>query len=347
MIDRLQMVMEREGLTAGKFAAALGVQPSAISHILSGRNKPGYDIMCRFAMAFPAYNLEWLLIGKQPMIKEQYADIATIAPINSNRRSYGAHQQSVSPNTQSPQALPSSSNSNAPAEQSSSPDSNSSGATQLTQQPSLELSHEPFSNDLFSENKDQLPSNMLTNSLTHAIDSTNSQVDNAAQQIYAHPVVGEMEHASMEVAENMNEMVDSPISDMANDLCSNSVDPQSQPAEKIIPQNNNSTRNNVIPNEENASAHHELTPNEDSSSDSAELMPNKVGSYASAELMSNEAGSSPSAALTQDEVDSSTRAELMSNENKASACAELTPNRVIICYSNNTFEILTARTASK
>lgn len=69
MIDRLQEILQREGLTAAKFASALGVQPSAISHLLSGRNKPGYDFICRFMMAYPAYNIEWLLVGKQPMLK--------------------------------------------------------------------------------------------------------------------------------------------------------------------------------------------------------------------------------------------------------------------------------------
>lgn len=70
MTDRLQEILRREDLTAAKFASVLGVQPSAISHLLSGRNKPGYDFICRFMMAYPRYNIEWLLIGKQPMLKE-------------------------------------------------------------------------------------------------------------------------------------------------------------------------------------------------------------------------------------------------------------------------------------
>ena len=89
MTDRLQEILRREDLTAAKFASVLGVQPSAISHLLSGRNKPGYDFICRFMMAYPKYNIEWLLIGKQPMLKENIrlaTTTATIAtPENSNK----------------------------------------------------------------------------------------------------------------------------------------------------------------------------------------------------------------------------------------------------------------------
>ena len=80
MTDRLQVILQREGITAAKFASALGVQPSALSHLLSGRNKPSYDFITRFIMAYPAYNIEWLLVGKQPMLKEDLTQSANSAP---------------------------------------------------------------------------------------------------------------------------------------------------------------------------------------------------------------------------------------------------------------------------
>ena len=81
MTDRLQEILRREDLTAAKFASVLGVQPSAISHLLSGRNKPGYDFICRFMMAYPKYSVEWLLIGKQPMLKEDVRPAVTTATV--------------------------------------------------------------------------------------------------------------------------------------------------------------------------------------------------------------------------------------------------------------------------
>lgn len=82
MTDRLQELLQREGLTAAKFASVLGVQPSAISHLLSGRNKPGYDFICRFMMAFPRYNIEWLLLGKQPILKDEQPTSPAIAAVD-------------------------------------------------------------------------------------------------------------------------------------------------------------------------------------------------------------------------------------------------------------------------
>ena len=72
MNTRLQILMSRENLSASKLANFIGVQPSAISHILSGRNKPSYDFILKLAEAFPAYSLEWLLLGNEPMLKVEH-----------------------------------------------------------------------------------------------------------------------------------------------------------------------------------------------------------------------------------------------------------------------------------
>ena len=39
MKERILKVMEKEGLTSSRFAEAIGIQRSAMSHIISGRNK--------------------------------------------------------------------------------------------------------------------------------------------------------------------------------------------------------------------------------------------------------------------------------------------------------------------
>ncbi len=61
---RLQLVMKHYGLTANELADKLRIQKSAVSHLLSGRNKPRFDILQRFAEAFPDLNIRWLLTGK-------------------------------------------------------------------------------------------------------------------------------------------------------------------------------------------------------------------------------------------------------------------------------------------
>lgn len=64
MKDRLNEIIEKEGLTATKFANMINVNPSAISHLLKGRNKPGYDVLVNIAKAFPDISMDWLLTGK-------------------------------------------------------------------------------------------------------------------------------------------------------------------------------------------------------------------------------------------------------------------------------------------
>ena len=61
---RLQEIMEHYQLTASSFAESIGVQRSAISHILSGRNKPSLDFILKILDTFPDIELYWLLNGK-------------------------------------------------------------------------------------------------------------------------------------------------------------------------------------------------------------------------------------------------------------------------------------------
>ena len=67
MQERLNQIIEKKGLTATKFAAMIGVNASTISHILAGRNKPGFDIINNIAKTFPDLNLTWLITGNGSM----------------------------------------------------------------------------------------------------------------------------------------------------------------------------------------------------------------------------------------------------------------------------------------
>ncbi|GHV69759.1 transcriptional regulator [Bacteroidia bacterium] len=63
MKERLNQLMREKGLTATKLAATINANPSAISHFLSGRNKPGYDILYNLSDKFPDINMNWLING--------------------------------------------------------------------------------------------------------------------------------------------------------------------------------------------------------------------------------------------------------------------------------------------
>ena len=45
MKERIQQIMQREGLSPSRFAEEIGIQRSAMSHIISGRNNPSLDVV--------------------------------------------------------------------------------------------------------------------------------------------------------------------------------------------------------------------------------------------------------------------------------------------------------------
>lgn len=70
MKDRLQRFLDLEQLTPARLADILDVQRSGLSHILSGRNKPGFDFINKLLIKFPSLNSEWLITGKGRVYKE-------------------------------------------------------------------------------------------------------------------------------------------------------------------------------------------------------------------------------------------------------------------------------------
>ena len=70
MNRRLLQFLQAENLTQTQFADTLSVARGSVSHILAGRNKPGYDFLESLLLHFPRLNLEWLLTGKGRMYKD-------------------------------------------------------------------------------------------------------------------------------------------------------------------------------------------------------------------------------------------------------------------------------------
>ncbi len=67
--QRLIQVMEHFNLSPSAFAAKLDINRSSMSHIVSGRNKPGLEIIQKLLSAFPVINTSWLLIGSGEMLE--------------------------------------------------------------------------------------------------------------------------------------------------------------------------------------------------------------------------------------------------------------------------------------
>ena len=82
MKDRLTQFLQFEQLSPARFADILGVQRSGISHLLSGRNKPGFDLIEKMLVKFPDLSAEWLITGKGSICKER--NVPTLLPENVN-----------------------------------------------------------------------------------------------------------------------------------------------------------------------------------------------------------------------------------------------------------------------
>ena len=60
---RLQQFLSAENLSQAQFADIIGVARASVSHIIAGRNKPGFDFIYSMAASFPNLNVEWLVTG--------------------------------------------------------------------------------------------------------------------------------------------------------------------------------------------------------------------------------------------------------------------------------------------
>jgi transcriptional regulator with XRE-family HTH domain len=67
MKERILKLIEEEKITAAEFADRMGVQRSNVSHILNGRNNPGYSFIQKIIETFPLINSRWLLTGEGNM----------------------------------------------------------------------------------------------------------------------------------------------------------------------------------------------------------------------------------------------------------------------------------------
>ena len=65
--DRIAHIIRSKNLTATQFAEMMQIQPSNVSHLLSGRNKPSLDFLIKLKDIFPEYSFDWIILGKKPI----------------------------------------------------------------------------------------------------------------------------------------------------------------------------------------------------------------------------------------------------------------------------------------
>ena len=78
MIERMQLLMKINQLSAADLAEKLGTERSGISHFLSGRNKPSLAFVIKLLEKFPEINPDWLIMGSGPMLRSEQKPTATV-----------------------------------------------------------------------------------------------------------------------------------------------------------------------------------------------------------------------------------------------------------------------------
>ena len=85
MNKRLLQFLTSSGISQAALADTLGVARAGVSHIISGRNKPGFDFIESLSLHYPELNIEWLITGRGPMLRsggtENPADLPNVRTV--------------------------------------------------------------------------------------------------------------------------------------------------------------------------------------------------------------------------------------------------------------------------
>ena len=93
MKNQLLKILQYYKLSSTRLAEQLGVQPSGISHILSGRNKPSFDFIQKLIEEYPEIDSNWLITGKGSMIKKEPVQQPISSPTPTERHLFAQIQE--------------------------------------------------------------------------------------------------------------------------------------------------------------------------------------------------------------------------------------------------------------
>ena len=68
--ERIEKVMQAEGLNATQFASEIGIKTPTLSHILSGRNNRSVDVLKKILDRYRTINSDWLILGIGQMYRD-------------------------------------------------------------------------------------------------------------------------------------------------------------------------------------------------------------------------------------------------------------------------------------
>ncbi len=70
MKNRIKQLIEKENVSSAQFAEYIGISPSSLHHIVSGRNNPGLEVIQKILNRFKYLNALWLITGEGEAYKK-------------------------------------------------------------------------------------------------------------------------------------------------------------------------------------------------------------------------------------------------------------------------------------
>ena len=74
MWAKIEILCQKYNLKASELAKRLEVDPSVLSHLKTGRNKPKSDFIIKLLRAYPDINPDWLLLDSDQMMRSEASD---------------------------------------------------------------------------------------------------------------------------------------------------------------------------------------------------------------------------------------------------------------------------------
>ena len=65
---RINLLIEKLGFNKSSFALKIGVSQPIITHITTGRNNPGLEVIQKILTNCPEVNADWLILGEGEML---------------------------------------------------------------------------------------------------------------------------------------------------------------------------------------------------------------------------------------------------------------------------------------
>lgn len=79
--QRFTRLIQQLGITKNAFAQSIGRTATVVQHLVDERNYPGYELLCKVVEVYPNVSLDWLMLGKGPMLLPGHpAELAASAP---------------------------------------------------------------------------------------------------------------------------------------------------------------------------------------------------------------------------------------------------------------------------